>query len=136
VDQLNQILGVCGTPDDTTLERIGSPRAQMYIKSLPHTPTVPFRNLYPNASQEALDILGRLLCFDPASRITVEEALASPYLSAYHDPNDEPGHQRPFDFSFEVIESIQDLKRMICEEIVMITLIQFKFKSSGSMDTS
>ena len=35
VDQLNQILTVLGTPDDETLSRIGSERAQMYIRSLP-----------------------------------------------------------------------------------------------------
>lgn len=27
--------------------------------------------------------------FDPSKRITVEEALAHPYLSAYHDEDDE-----------------------------------------------
>jgi serine/threonine protein kinase len=29
--------------------------------------------------------------FDPSKRITVEEALAHPYLSAYHDEDDEVG---------------------------------------------
>jgi len=28
--------------------------------------------------------------FDPKKRITVEDALAHPYLEAYHDPEDEP----------------------------------------------
>jgi serine/threonine protein kinase len=37
----------------------------------------------------ALDLLERLLDFDPARRITVEQALSHPYLATYHDPEDE-----------------------------------------------
>ena len=51
VDQLNQILSVLGTPDDETLSRIGSDRAQMYIRSLPQMPKIPFVNLYSSASE-------------------------------------------------------------------------------------
>eukprot|EP00842_Homolaphlyctis_polyrhiza_P000966 jgi/Hompol1/1870/HPOL_002780-RA len=50
VDQLNQILSICGTPDDETLSRIGSERAQMYIRSLPKMPKMPFSQLYATAS--------------------------------------------------------------------------------------
>ena len=37
----------------------------------------------------ALDLLGRMLTFNPNNRITVEEALAHPYLEQYYDPDDE-----------------------------------------------
>lgn len=47
VDQLNQILGILGTPDEETLRRVGSERAQVYIRSLPRMPRIPFENLYP-----------------------------------------------------------------------------------------
>jgi mitogen-activated protein kinase 7 len=52
-------------------------------------PKIPFQNLYPRASPLAIDLLTKLLAFDPSKRITVEEALAHPYLSAYHDEEDE-----------------------------------------------
>jgi mitogen-activated protein kinase 7 len=35
VDQLNQILHYLGTPNEETLCRIGSPRAQDYVRNLP-----------------------------------------------------------------------------------------------------
>jgi serine/threonine protein kinase len=73
-------------------------------------PKIPFQNLYPRASPLAIDLLTKLLAFDPAKRITVEEALAHPYLSAYHDEDDEPSHSQPFDFSFEVLESMEDMR--------------------------
>ncbi|KAI8645649.1 MAP kinase [Parasitella parasitica] len=118
VDQLNQILGILGTPDEETLRRVGSERAQVYIRSLPHMPKIPFENLYPRANPMAIDLLNKLLEFDPSKRINVEEALSHPYLSAYHDEDDEPTHSATFDFSFEVVDSIDDMRRMIVQEVV------------------
>ena len=37
----------------------------------------------------ALDLLDKMLTFNPHKRITVEEALAHPYLEQYYDPQDE-----------------------------------------------
>lgn len=32
----------------------------------------------------------QMLCFDPAKRISCEQALNHPYLAVWHDPSDEP----------------------------------------------
>ena len=134
MDQLNQILDVCGTPDDETLSRIGSERAIMYIRSLPYTPKKPWAGLFPDVTPEgtissspitpltrtpfpALDLLDKFLQFDPARRITVEEALQHPWLDAYHEPEEEISHTHIFDFSFESISSIDEMKRVIAQEI-------------------
>ncbi|GKV08243.1 hypothetical protein SLEP1_g19904 [Rubroshorea leprosula] len=42
-----------------------------------------------------------MLTFDPTRRITVEEALAHPYLERLHDIADEPVCREPFSFDFE-----------------------------------
>jgi len=63
------------------------------------------------STDEALDLLERLLGFDPATRITVEEALEHPYLSIWHDPNDEPECPSQFDFDFEHVNDIGQMKR-------------------------
>lgn len=42
----------------------------------------------------ALDLLGRMLTFNPNKRISVEEALAHPYLEQYYDPTDEVCSQK------------------------------------------
>ena len=39
--------------------------------------------------------------FHPGKRITVEEALAHPYLASLHDPSDEPLAHAEFSFDFE-----------------------------------
>ena len=46
--------------------------------------------MFPRTSDQALDLLERLLAFNPVKRISVEEALRHPYLEPYHDPEDEP----------------------------------------------
>jgi len=38
---------------------------------------------------------------EPGSRISADDALKDPYLSRYHDPDDEPICVPVFDFSFE-----------------------------------
>lgn len=46
----------------------------------------------------ALDLLDKMLTFNPHKRITVEEALAHPYLDQYYDPSDEVMHDSRIDF--------------------------------------
>lgn len=46
-----------------------------------------------------LDLLERLLAFDPYERISSSDALAAPYLTSYHDPVDEPVADHTFDFT-------------------------------------
>ncbi|KAJ1735559.1 mitogen activated protein kinase [Coemansia sp. RSA 1939] len=118
VDQLNQILQILGTPDDATLSRIGSERAQMYIRSLPFMPKVSWDRIFPAATPVALDLLEKMLDFDPSTRITVEDALAHPYLKAYHNPDDEVTCPVSCDMSFEAITDMPQVKRMIIDEVI------------------
>lgn len=118
VDQLNQILHYLGHPSEAMLQRIASPRAQQYIRSLPFKPGIPFEQLYPKANPLALDLLRRLLAFDPRQRITCDEALAHPYLAVWHDPADEPVCHAKFDFSFENVDDISGMKKLILDEVI------------------
>jgi len=118
VDQLNQILHYLGTPIEETLARIGSPRAQEYVRNLPYMPKVPFQRLFPNANPDALDLLDKMLAFDPSQRITVEEALEHRYLQIWHDASDEPACPQEFQFAFEVVEDVGEMRKMILDEVV------------------
>lgn len=48
-----------------------------------------FRAIFPDASPLAIDLMEKMLQFNPAKRITVEDALAHPYLAQLHDPASE-----------------------------------------------
>ncbi|KAJ0144537.1 Uncharacterized protein HZ326_12722 [Fusarium oxysporum f. sp. albedinis] len=118
VDQLNQILHILGTPNEETLSRIGSPRAQEYVRNLPFMPKKPFPSLFPQANPDALDLLDKMLAFDPSSRISVEQALEHPYLHIWHDASDEPDCPTTFNFDFEVVEDVGQMRGMILDEVM------------------
>mmetsp|Transcript_2583 Transcript_2583/g.7327 ORF Transcript_2583/g.7327 Transcript_2583/m.7327 type:complete len:397 (+) Transcript_2583:376-1566(+) len=101
VHQLNLITKVIGSPSEEDLMFISSEKARRYIRSLPKHSHVDFRTLYPHANETALDLIEKMLVFDPNRRITVEEALEHPYLASLHDVNDEPSCEDPFEFNFE-----------------------------------
>jgi mitogen-activated protein kinase 7 len=110
-------LHILGTPNEETLSRIGSPRAQEYVRNLPFMAKKVFPSLFPNANPEALDLLDRMLAFDPSSRISVDQALEHPYLHIWHDASDEPDCPTTFNFDFEVVDDVGDMRKMILEEV-------------------
>jgi len=62
-----------------------------------------------------------MLTFNPHKRITVEEALAHPYVEQYYDPADEPVAEEPFTFETELDDLPKErLKELIFDETVMI----------------
>ena len=70
-------------------------------------------------SSAALDLLEKMLVFDPRTRITAAEALSHPYLAPYHDPTDEPEADEPFDWSFNDADlPVDTWKVMMYSEIL------------------
>ena len=121
--QLTLILDVLGTPTMEDYYGIKSRRAREYIRSLPFKKKIPLKALFPKTSDLALDLLEKLLAFNPVKRITVEEALKHPYLEPYHDPDDEPTAdpipEEFFDFDRNKEQlSKEELKALIWNEIM------------------
>lgn len=88
------------------------------MRNLPFMPKKPFPSLFPNSNPDALDLLDRMLAFDPSSRISVEQALEHPYLQIWHDASDEPDCPTTFNFEFEVVDDVNDMRKMILDEVV------------------
>lgn len=66
----------------------------------------------------AIDLLSKMLVFNPANRISVEDALAHPYLKALHNPKDEPICPTTFDFEFEKQANTKvGIQKLMFEEI-------------------
>lgn len=72
----------------------------------------------------ALDLLEKMLVFDPRKRITATECLADDYVSPYHDPSDEPVASEKFDWSFNDADlPVDTWKVMMYSEILGTSLI-------------
>lgn len=118
VDQLNLVLKYLGIPNEDCIGRIGSAKAQKYLRALKPIAPPPLRQVFPNAAPVALDLLAKMMKFDPLERISVTDALAHPFLSQYHDPTDEPTCP-PFEFDFEGNNTMEaaELRENIVQEI-------------------
>uniref|UniRef100_U3F8E1 Mitogen-activated protein kinase n=2 Tax=Micrurus TaxID=8634 RepID=U3F8E1_MICFL len=117
LDQLNHILGILGSPSQDDLNCIINTKARNYLQSLPPKPKVPWAKLFSKADSKALDLLDKMLTFNPNKRITVEESLAHAYLEQYYDPSDEPVAEEPFRFDMELDDLPKEkLKELIFEE--------------------
>lgn len=117
VDQFNIIVQRLGTPSPEAISRIPSTRSRHYMERMVRYPQMNFQEKFPNISDLGLDLLKRMLEFDPEVRITAEEALAHPYLASYHNPANEPTLPT-FDFSFDSrCVSLHEIKAEIMSEI-------------------
>ncbi|WZZ66685.1 hypothetical protein YC2023_078055 [Brassica napus] len=56
---------------------------------------------FPNVPHLAIDLMEKMLKFDPRRRITVDDALAHPYLINLHDITYEPVCMKPFEVDLE-----------------------------------
>lgn len=48
-----------------------------------------FTSTFSNMDADGLDLLRKLLVFNPSNRLTAEQALSHPYLKDFHDPSEE-----------------------------------------------
>ena len=81
---------ITGRPTPEDIEAIQSPLAQTMLESLPPTKTKRLRDMFPTASDDAVDLIKNLLQFNPSKRFSAEQVLRHPYVAQFHNPDDEP----------------------------------------------
>ncbi|KAI1243698.1 Mitogen-activated protein kinase 15, partial [Lamprotornis superbus] len=94
MNQIEQILRVIPAP---------SPEDILALQSEYKASRVAFEEIFPSSTPlPALDLLKKLLVFNPDKRLTAEEALQHPYVSRFHCPSREPS------LDFDVILPLGD----------------------------
>lgn len=136
--QLNLIFDFIGSPTSDDLLFIKSKRSKQFLQSMAVSnfkyPCDASKTLNSSAerlarlgaepiSPLAIDLIKKLLVFNPKNRITIDEALKHPYLARYHDPNDEPVCtpllDTDFDFDTEANKiDLKNLKRQMFDEVM------------------
>ena len=117
LDELQKIISVLGSPSEADLDFITDEKIKNFVMRLAKRTKQSFNLMFSNANPVALDLLGKMLTFNPKKRYTVEQCISHPYFEGLHDPEQEPTAENTFDFSFDK-ESLtkEKLRNMIYEQ--------------------
>lgn len=77
-----------------------------------------FSEVFPNASDETIDLLSRMLQFNPHKRIDTLSALQHPYLKDFYDENDVKVFENPIQTILDGDENVSDYRSKITKDIV------------------
>lgn len=100
-DQLNVIFEIIGTPTEEEMSFVTDAKALEYLKTFTTRPRVDFKELYPAAGKDAIDLVNKMLVLNPYFRINIQEALAHPYFASIRDKSKEVLATTPISLAFE-----------------------------------
>jgi len=117
VEQIRMICTALGKPNESMIEL---PEARERLRAMPESKGIPLQQLVPKLTNaQGQDILRQMLTLDPRKRPTAGQLLAHPYLSAFHDPNDEPTCTTQFKWPYEGVPlDAAHLRQAFWKEIV------------------
>jgi mitogen-activated protein kinase 1/3 len=85
LSQIKLIIELLGSPSDKDLEFITNSNAKNYVMSFKNIKKKPIENIIGRNNIEAIDLLEKMIVFNPFRRITVQEALQHPYVAGIRD---------------------------------------------------
>jgi len=121
VHQLELITDLLGTPAPEVIAKVRNDKARRFLANMRPKPGCDLAAYFPKADRGALNLLKRLLAFDPSDRPTAEEALADPYFSNLHSPAREPNAAPISKLAFEFERrklAIDEVRELIYREIL------------------
>lgn len=120
-DLMHMITNLIGNPDKDLISKIDDKDNQKFMMELPKRKGQDFNELFKAAKNpDAVDLLQKMLMFDPDKRITILDALKHPFMAKYHDPNDEPIGEAvsAYDFDYELFSlRTSEYKELLFNEI-------------------
>jgi serine/threonine protein kinase len=120
MNQLERICEVTGKPGKTDMKAIKSKHTQTMIDGLSVKQQKSLQQMYPTAPPDALDLLTKLLQFNPEKRYTIEQAISHPYLAQFHNASEEPILSAPIQISLDDNKRLKigDYRRYLYKKIV------------------
>ena len=87
--------------------------------AFPHRDKIDLHTVYPGAGDEAIDLLHRILVFNPYFRVTIDECLEHPFFSKLRKEEKEQTAKDSIHFDWEKEHLDKDrLRQHFVEEII------------------
>ena len=102
-NQLRLFADMLGTDIVDVLKHIANEKCARFLETLDETPKCDFMEMFPSATEEALEMFFGMVEVDPTKRLTAELSLNCTYLESLHSEDDEPTREplELSDFEFE-----------------------------------
>ncbi|XP_071635970.1 extracellular signal-regulated kinase 2 isoform X3 [Temnothorax longispinosus] len=90
INQVERIMATLPPPTDEDLISVSAGYGTNLLEKTPNRPRRTLKDLLPEVSQKALDLISNLIVFNPTQRLTAVEALEHPYVADFHRRGNEP----------------------------------------------
>jgi mitogen-activated protein kinase 15 len=121
LNQLNKLLEITGKPSKDDILSIQSDLASTMLESIPSIKPKKLENLFQlSSSSVEIDLLSKLLQFNPNKRLTVEQALDHQYVSDFHDPDKEIICNKPIQIGLDdnIKCSVKEYRQKLYDDIL------------------
>lgn len=92
------------------IDSIKSQYSSSVLDRMACKPKRSLEDVIPSAPPDGIDLLKRLLQFNPDKRLTAEQALKHPFVARFHNPEEEPS------MDYDVIPALNDDVQLSVEE--------------------
>lgn len=120
LNQIEKIMASIPMPSLQDIDSIKSSYGASILEKASCRPRKNIEDLIPDAPADGLDLLKKLLHFNPDKRLTAEQALEHPYVARFHNLADEPafGRDAVVPLSDDVQLSIEEYRNKLYELIL------------------
>ncbi|KAL6260367.1 hypothetical protein P5V15_007897 [Pogonomyrmex californicus] len=90
INQVERIMATLPPPTDKDLMSVSAGYGSNLLEKTPNGPRRTLKDLLPEVSEKALDLISNLIVFNPSQRLTAVKALEHPYVADFHRRGNEP----------------------------------------------
>ncbi|XP_018407232.1 PREDICTED: putative serine/threonine-protein kinase C05D10.2 [Cyphomyrmex costatus] len=110
INQVERIMITLPPPTDEDLVSVSAGYGTNLLEKTPNKPKRTLKDLLPEVSENALDLISNLIVFNPTQRLTAVEALEHLYVADFHRKGNEPER------GFSVIPLLNDDVQLSVDE--------------------
>lgn len=119
IEQIKLIINLLGSPSEEDLNFISNSSAKSFVLKMTGIPKKNFHEFINYDDPEAVNLLEKMLVFNPEKRISIEEAIQSKYILDIKEGVNDPVFEGKINLEFDEIKnpSYDDLLKIFLEEI-------------------